>query len=203
MKCWQVKPNVLLVLYSHSNAYENWRLREECKRGQAIIVFSPNTFSAFTLFKVRNFLSLTRACSLSVDFSNLFSLPWNLYTLSGSTIPLSRNSVCEEPLPFAYFELASCYCYLMSTGSTIKSWHKCEVSGPAMVSFVWRDGSECQFKGILTNQILRVLAIFFSLQNVFWCVVLDHAITKQTLCLITYIYPFCLHVVVAAYTNQD
>lgn len=164
---WQVKSNVLLVLYTDSNDDENWRLREECKRGQAIVVFSPNTFSAFTLFKVRNFLSLTRVCWPSVGFSNLFSLPWNLYTLSGSTIPLSRNSACEEPLPSVYFEFASYYCYLTSPSPTIKSWHKCEVTGPAMISFVWKDGSECQFRSIFASQILRVLAIFFSFQICF------------------------------------
>lgn len=50
--------------------------------------------------------------------------------------PLSRNSACEEVLPFVYFEFASYYCYLMSSSPTIKFWRTCEVTGPAMVSFV-------------------------------------------------------------------
>lgn len=75
--------------------------------------------------------------------------------------PLSRNSACEELLLFVYFEFASYYCYLMSPSPTIKSWPKHEVTGPAVVSFLWKNGSECQFRDVFTNQILRVLAIFF------------------------------------------
>lgn len=71
-----------------------------------------------------------------------------------------------------------------------------------MVSFVWKDDSECQSRGILNNQIPGELAIFFYFQDMFWCALMAHSITEQTQLLITCIYPFCLHVVVAPHMNQ-
>lgn len=72
-----------------------------------------------------------------------------------------------------------------------------------MVSFAWKDNSECQSRGIFTNHIPGELAIFFYSQNKFWCAILPHSITEQTQLKPNYShFPFCLHVVVAAYTNQ-
>lgn len=147
------------------------------------------------------------------DFLNLTKVCWCLKCFQSSLEPgcffwicnilCQRILPCEGSLPFVNFEFCSFYCCLVSSHPNIKSWLKCEVTSPAIASCVLKDGLEHKFSGIFANQIKRILEIFFSLPTMLWGVILDHSITKQTLCLIAHIYPLSFHVVVAACTNQD
>lgn len=127
------------------------------KSGEVVVVFSANIFSAFTFFlKLEIFWAWPGFVHLQWTFPIFSVFLGNYILFLDLQHPLSRNSACEELLEFVSY-----YCYLMSPSPTIKSWPKHEVTGPAVVSFLWKNGSECQFRDIFTNQILRVLAIFF------------------------------------------
>lgn len=89
----QVRSKVLLVLYTASNADENWRLREECERGQAILVVSPNTFSAFTSLNLEIFWAWSGFVDLQMT-SLIFSVFLGIYIHFLNLHPLSRNSAC-------------------------------------------------------------------------------------------------------------
>lgn len=172
-------------------------------------MFSPNTFSAFSVFNCRDFLSLIRVCWPSVDSSNFFSLPWNLCVSSGSATVFVKEFCCMKNY-FFLFILNSVPVTVICCPLVL--WFNLGISVKWQVQ-LWLVLCEwfrmpnqwhfCQISGIFANRILGVLTIFFSFPSMFWCAILDHSITKQTLYLITHIYPFCLHVVVAAYTNQD
>lgn len=65
-------------------------------------MFSPNTFSAFSVFNCRDFLSLIRVCWPSVDSSNFFSLPWNLCISSGSATVFVKEFCCMKSYFFLF-----------------------------------------------------------------------------------------------------
>lgn len=88
----------------------------------------------------------------------------------------------------------------MPPGSTIKHWHKCEVTGPAWLVLYERMSQHANPGAFSPIRFQENLQFSFSSKICFG--VPFWPVTEQTQRPITCIYPFCLHVVVAAYTNQ-